>query len=49
LIELPAEFFADAHESASTEEIAEWAYTGAETEDDLLLYQNAISRPDADQ
>jgi hypothetical protein len=48
-MEPPAEFPANAHESTSTEEIAKWAYTGVEAEDDLLSYQDAISRPDADQ
>jgi hypothetical protein len=47
--EPPAEFPADAHESASTEEIAEWAYTSAEAEDDPQSYQDAISRPNANQ
>jgi hypothetical protein len=36
--EPPAEFLADAHESASTEEIAEWAYTGAEAKNDPQSY-----------
>jgi hypothetical protein len=48
LTELPAEFSADAHESASIEKIAEWVYTGVKAKDDPLLYQDAISRPDAD-
>jgi hypothetical protein len=49
LTEPLAEFSANAYESTLTEEITEWAYTGAEAKDNPLSYQDAISRPDADQ